>query len=161
MAFVVTHQDIADLTGDAKEFEYKDTGLKVWFKSLADASFQKAYAMLQRREDAEEQELLNKPLDDSFFDDIKPEEKTVHELSMRAFGRFLIADWNAEDTNGEKLKVNADNFIQLTLATKEPDEFYAWCINCASEVTREKAASTSETKKKPSRATNGKKTTEG
>lgn len=159
MAFVLKKKDVSELTGETKEFEYGDTGLKLTLRALSDANFQKAMGMLYSVDQVKQQELLAKTLDDSFFDDIHPDEKSVHELTIRAFGKYVVADWNVEDEKGEKLEVNADNFSLLLLDMDDAADFFNWCMESSLAVKTAKDEAAQQLKKKPLKGTSGKKTT--
>ena len=115
--------------------------------------------MLIRRETADDEAMRNKKLDDSFLDGIDGDEKTVDEMLARAIGRFLIADWDVQDQDGNKLEISSDNFILLIANIDDARDFVQWCLDSSTDVTVQAAKSLSETKKKPSSATSGKKTT--
>lgn len=159
MAFVVNKANLDELDKQTGEYTHEATGIKVEFNSFNDPRFKKAYSMLIRREMADDEAMRNKKLDDSFLDDIDGDEKTADEMLARAIGKFLIADWDVEDQDGKKLEVSSDNFILLVANLDDARDFVQWCLDSSTDVTVQAAKSLNETKKKPSRATNGKKTT--
>lgn len=160
MTFVVKKISLDDLNNNSKEFTHEPTGLKVTLKSFNDKTFQKAYGLLMARDKADLVDLKEKPLDDSFLDDINADDGTTNELLIRAIAKFLITDWNAVDESGDKLEITGDNFVLLISNVDNPADFITWCFNCAGDVAVQKSAETAETKKKPSTATRGKKTTQ-
>lgn len=159
MAFVVNKTDLDELDKQTGEYTHEATGIKVEFNSFNDARFKKAYSMLIRREMADDEAMRNKKMNDSFLDDIDGDEKTVDEMLARAIGRFLIADWDVQDQDGNKLEITSDNFILLVAKVDDAREFVQWCLDSATDVTVQAAKSLDETKKKPLRVTSGKKTT--
>ena len=162
MAFVVntTKPELLD-EGIAKEFTHKETGLKITFKPLSDKHYQKANETLMMRERIDIDALKSKPMDDSFLDGLNVDNKSASELWLHALAKFLITDWNAVDQDGNKLEVTGDNFILLVNSIGNAQEFLQWCTESAGQVAIEKAEQAAETKKKPSSATSGKKTTQG
>lgn len=159
MAFVVNKTNLDELDKQTGEYTHEATGIKATFNSFNDPRFKKAYSMLIRREMADDEAMRNKRLDDSFLDGIDGDEKTADEMLARAIGRFLIADWDVQDQDGNKLEINSDNFILLIASIDDARDFVQWCLDSSTDVTVQAAKSLSETKKKPLRATSGKKTT--
>lgn len=159
MAFVVKKINLDDLSNTTEKFTHA-SGLEVTFKSFNDKSFQKAYSLLMARDKADLVDLKEKPLDDSFLDGINGEDGTTNELLIRSIAKFLITDWNAVDEDSNKLEVNGDNFVLLISNVDDPSELISWCFSCAGDVAMQKSKETAETKKKPSRVTSGKKTTQ-
>ncbi len=161
MAFVVntTKAELLD-NGITKEFTHEPTGLKVTFKPSSDKHYQKANETLMMRERIDIDALKKKPMDDSFLSDLNIDNKSASELWLHALAKFLITDWSAVDQNGDKLEVTGDNFILLVNNIDDAQEFLQWCTESAGQVAVEKAEQAAETKKKPSSATSGKKTTQ-
>lgn len=160
MAFVVKKINLDDLSNTTEKFTHEPTGLEVTFKSFNDKSFQKAYSLLMARDKADLVDLKEKPLDDSFLDGINGEDGTTNELLIRSIAKFLITDWNAVDEDSNKLEVNGDNFVLLISNVDDPSELISWCFTCAGDVAMQKSKEMAETKKKPSRVTSGKKTSQ-
>ena len=159
MAFVLKNTNLDEMEAQTGEYTYEPHDIKVTFNSFNSPRFKKAYSMLIRREMSDEEAMRTKKMDDSFFDDIDEDEKTSDEMLARIIGRFLVVDWNVQDQDNNKLEVTADNFILLVSNVDDPRDFVQWCLDSATDVTVQAAKSLEETKKKPSRATSGKKTT--
>lgn len=157
--FVVKKLSLDDLADKSAEFTHKDTGVKITFNASSDKRFQKANELLTAREKADIADLKTKPLDDSFLDSINGTDKSASEIWLHAVAKFLIVDWDVVDESGDKLEVTGDNFVLLISNVDSPSEFIEWCMTCANNVATQKTEKTAETKKKPSRATSGKKAT--
>lgn len=169
MAFVVKKINLDDLDNKTGSYTYKgkdvdgaDTSINITFKSFNNPQFQKAYGMIASRDKSDADAIKVKKLDDNFLDGLNEGDKTTGDIMVRAVGKFLIADWDVADESGDKLPINADNFV-LLLANLPIDEqmgFFQWCMDSAGDVAVNSAKALAETKKKRSTATSGKKTSQ-
>lgn len=160
MAFVVDTSVVTDDKDVTKEFTFAPADVDVTFRSFNDSRFQKAYSLLNAKHAADMEKLLSTRLDDTIFDDIREGDKTADELLVKAIGNFLVVDWSVEDQNGDTLPPTGDNFVLLLVQLPQDKqmEFVTWCLDCAGKVSTLKAETKEVTKKKPSTATRGKKT---
>lgn len=159
MAFIVKKLDIDNFDSKTGQYTHEETGLKVTFKPFNNPQFQRAYNMIVSRERAEMEDAKSRKMDKTFLDDISDDEMTTDEVLVRAVGKFLIADWDAEDEEGNKLEISADNFVLLVANIENAMAFTQWCLDSATDLTIKNAKSLTDTKKKPSPVTGGKKTT--
>lgn len=169
MAFVVKKINLDDLdnktgnyTYECKDVDGNDISLSITFKSFNNPQFQKAYSMIVSRNISDADAIKVKKLDDNFLDGLNEDDKTTGDIMVRAVGKFLIADWDINDENGDKLPINADNFVLLlaNIPMREQQDFFQWCMDSAGDVAVNSAKALAETKKKPSTATGGKKTSQ-
>ena len=160
--FVVKKIDLDNLNVDTGTFTHEPTGIELTLKSFNDPMFTKAHELIQTRSQLDMKELKERALDSSFFDNIKSDGKSTNELQLEAIGKFLVVDWNAVDENGDKLPVSAENFVLLTanIPMNQQAEFVEWCFSMAVDVAIKHVEKLSETKKKSSRATSGKRATQ-
>lgn len=161
MAFVVKKINLDDIAGGSGTYTYEegDDKITLTLNSYDDRRFQKAYGLILDREKQELEAMNATALDDAFLDNISVEDKSTGEMITRAMAKFLIRDWDAVDEDGEKLPVTGDNLLLLTASTKDPAAFIQWVFSKTVDVAVEHAESLVDTKKKPSPATSGKKTT--
>ena len=97
MAFILKKTDLTELHKETtKEFAYNDD-LKISFKSLANPKFQRAYGIIGQKSG------IDTPLNAKTIANINDDELTVDEALLFAVGEHLVADWNVENENGEKL----------------------------------------------------------
>ena len=159
--FVVKKVDLNNLNIETGTFTHEPTGIELTLKSFNDPMFTKAHELIQTRNQLDMQDLKERALDGAFFDNIKAEGKSTNELQLEAIGKFLVVDWNAVDEEGEPLPVSAENFVLLTanIPMNQQAEFVEWCFSKSVDVAIAHVEKVSETKKKSSRATSGKKTT--
>ena len=76
---------------------------------------------------------------------------------LKITGTYLVKDWKGiTDENGEPLEVTPENFVAVFNAVPEVWEFIR---NAAADIPAAHNEKISNTKKKPSSATNGKKST--
>ena len=150
MAFILKKTDLTELHKETtKEFAYNDD-LKISFKSLANPKFQRAYGIISQKSG------IDTPLNADTIANINDDELTVDEALLFAVGSHLVADWNVENENGEKLPINGDNFVLLTANVDDPMAFFSWCMACAGEIAKEISEQNDITKKKPSKGGSGK-----
>lgn len=160
MAFILkSEEEIRALASETGDFTHEPTGIKFKIRSFADRNYQAAYAQLHARDRAFIEEVVNRPLDDKFFDAIDSGSKTPNEMWMRAIGRYLIAEWDVLDHNEQPLEVNDDNFILLVNQVDDPSELVSWCLARATDIAITRDEEQAEAKKKPSPVTSGKGTT--
>lgn len=160
MAFVVSKLNLDDLNGRTGTFDHAATGITMTFRPFSDAKFQKAYNMLEIRQRADIEAIKQARLNNELLDNISEDDKTADELLVMAIAKFLIADWDLVDEEGKKLPVSADNFVLLLMQLPESQQIaiVAWAMDCAGKVSQAKVEKLTQTKKKPSSATRGKKT---
>lgn len=166
MAFVVkkpVEAEIEDVEVVAEEFTYKPLNLKITIKSFEDEMFVKAYEKIGERQILEFEKLKQAPLDYSFFDDLdtRKDKGSVGGLVIKAVGRYLIADWDVNDEDGNKLPVTGENFelLMANIGVNDQMPFLQWCMDRAGDVALEEAKRLNDIKKKPLTATSGKRTT--
>lgn len=156
MAFVLKQKELKQ--DGSKEFTYEAMGLKVTFKPFSSPAFQKAYSFIQSKIATDSRQTLT--ADSVSKQAIGDDSLTYDEALVIAVGEHLIADWDVVDESGEKLPVTGKNLLLVTEQADEPIEFLQWCMESAVDVAKSQAQQATETKKKPSPVTNGKKTTQ-
>lgn len=150
MAFILKKTDLTELHKETtKEFAYNDD-LKISFKSLANPKFQRAYGIINQKS------ATDTPLNAQTIGDIDDDELTPDEALLFAVGSHLVADWNVENENGEKLPINGENFTLLSVNVDDPMAFFYWCMECSGQIAKEIAEQAQHTKKKPSKGGSGK-----
>lgn len=137
-----------------KEFSHDETGLKLTLRSINTPAFQKANAIIGRKDLAEKgqaltQELLSK---ERVTDDML----TFDEALIYAFGEHIITDWNVADEDGEVVEVGGDAFVKVVSAVDDPFNLLMWCLDKAKEVAKEAHEELESAKKKPSKGGTGK-----
>ena len=150
MAFILKKTDLTELHKETtKEFAYNDD-LKISFKSLANPKFQRAYGIINQKS------ATDTPLNAQTIGDIDDDELTPDEALLFAVGSHLVADWNVENENGEKLPINGENFTLLSASVDDPMAFFHWCLECSGQIAKQIAEQAQHTKKKPSKGGSGK-----
>lgn len=160
MTFVVKKIDLDDLNNKTGTFTHEKTGIELTLKSFSDKHFQKARNMIYVRDREDANQMKNVTLGEDFINRVNADEETTDVTLMRAMARFLIVEWNAVDENNEPLPITGDNFIMLLGNIPDVPEFIQWCMDRAVDVAIKNAQEVTETKKKSSTATRGKKTTQ-
>lgn len=160
MAFVVKKINLDDLSGKTGTFTHEKTGIELTLKPFGDKHFQKARNMIYVRDREDASQMQSVSLGEDFLNNINADEETTDVTLMRAMARFLITDWNAVDEKNEPLPITGDNFIMLLGNIPDVQEFIQWCMDKAVDVAIKNAKDAEETKKKPSTAIRGKKTTQ-
>lgn len=160
MTFVVKKIDLDDLNNKTGTFTHEKTGIELTLKSFSDKHFQKARNMIYVRDREDANQMKTVTLGEDFINRVNADEETTDVTLMRAMARFLIVEWNAVDENNEPLPVTGDNFIMLLGNIPDVPEFIQWCMDRAVDVAIKNAQEVTETKKKSSTATRGKKTTQ-
>ena len=166
MAFLVKKNNFLDLNKTKSQKFTHQSGLELTLKSIFTPNFQKAWdAIGTIFEKASE-----KPLTGELIASISDDTLTRGQATAHAIAEFLIDDWNAVDENEEKLPINADNLFQVVanipedsldkLPSGEKESIFDWIFKSSSEVAKSIAETIDTTKKKPSNATSGKKSTE-
>lgn len=166
MAFLVKKNNFLDLNKTKSQKFTHQSGLELTLKSIFTPNFQKAWdAIGTIFEKASE-----KPLTGALIASISDDTLTRGQATTHAIAEFLIDDWNAVDENEEKLPINADNLFQVVanipedslakLPSGEKESIFDWIFKSSSEVAKSIAETIDTTKKKPSNATSGKKSTE-
>ncbi|MCC3344857.1 hypothetical protein [Psychrobacter sanguinis] len=160
MTFVVKKIDLDDLNNKTGTFTHEKTGIELTLKSFSDKHFQKARNMIYVRDREDANQMKTVTLGEDFINRVNADEETTDVTLMRAMARFLIVEWNAVDENNELLPITGDNFIMLLGNIPHVPEFIEWCMDRAVDVAIKNAQEVTETKKKSSTATRGKKTTQ-
>lgn len=164
MSYVVnTDINLDDLNSDTGTYTHTETGITITFNSYNDDRFQAAQSKIATREKLDSEAIKEQDLDpDSFLDDIDANKKTTGKILINAVGRYLIADWEVKDQNGDKLPITGKNFEMLiaSLPVRKQPEFFQWCINRSIDVTLVSSQALEDTKKKLLKDTTGKKTTQ-
>lgn len=160
MTFVVKKIDLDDLNNKTGTFTHEKTGIELTLKSFSDKHFQKARNMIYVRDREDANQMKTVTLGEDFINRVNADEETTDVTLMRAMARFLIVEWNAVDENNEPLPITGDNFIMLLGNIPDVPEFIEWCMDRAVDVAIKNAQEVTETKKKSSTATRGKKTTQ-
>lgn len=159
MAFVVKKTNLDEMDSTTGTFTYEPDNITITIRSFYTPQFQKASELIVSR-DRETLEALSKiEMGNDFLDAVDTTDKSVDEMLARAVGKFLIAAWDVETEDGEVLEINADNFILVMNSIPKPFDFLQFCYERAGDVAIENSKTITDTKKKPSRATSGKKTT--
>ena len=166
MAFLVKKNNFLDLNKTKSQKFTHQSGLELTLKSIFTPNFQKAWDAIGTSFEKQSEKLLTGALIASISDDTL----TRGQATAHAIAEFLIDDWNAVDENEEKLPINADNLFQVVanipedslakLPSGEKESIFDWIFKSSSEVAKSIAETIDTTKKKPSNATSGKKSTE-
>lgn len=166
MAFLVKKNNFLDLNKTKSQKFTHQSGLELTLKSIFTPNFQIAWDAIEKSFEKESE----KPLTIAVLDLIDDDTLTRGKATAHAVVKFLIEDWNAVDENGDKLDINADNLFQVianipedslaTLKNGEKEAIFDWIFKSSSEVAKSIAETIDTTKKKPSNATSGKKSTE-
>lgn len=86
------------------------------------------------------------------------DEISMGEAMLYLIGEYLITDWDILDQDGNKAKINGDNFIALCASVGDDDEnaeFVGFISDSFTEMTAEFREQGDETKKKPSTRSTG------
>ena len=166
MAFLVKKKNFLDLNKTKSQKFAHQSGLELTLKSIFTPNFQKAWDAIGNSFEKESE----KPLTGALIASISDDTLTRGQATAHAIAEFLIDDWNAVDENEEKLPINADNLFQVVanipedslakLPSGEKESIFDWIFKSSSEVAKSIAETIDTTKKKPSNATSGKKSTE-
>ena len=166
MAFLVKKNNFLDLNKTKSQKFTHESGLELTLKSIFTPNFQIAWEAIEKSFEKERE----KPLTIAALDLIDDDTLTRGKAIAHAMVKFLIDDWNAVDENGDKLDINADNLFQVIanipedslakLPSGERESIFDWIFKSSSEVAKSIAETIDTTKKKPSNATSGKKSTE-
>ena len=166
MAFLVKKNNFLDLNKTKSQKFTHQSGLELTLKSIFTPNFQKAWDAIGTSFEKESE----KPLTGELIASISDDTLSRGQATAHAIAEFLIDDWNAVDENGDKLDINADNLFQVianipedslaTLKNGEKESIFDWIFKSSSEVAKSIAETIDTTKKKPSNATSGKKSTE-
>lgn len=166
MAFLVKKNNFLDLNKTKSQKFTHQSGLELTLKSIFTPNFQKAWDAIGTSFEKESE----KPLTGALIASISDDTLTRGQATAHAIAEFLIDDWNAVDENGDKLDINADNLFQVVanipedslakLPSGEKESIFDWIFKSSSEVAKSIAETIDTTKKKPSNATSGKKSTE-
>lgn len=144
-----------DRQSKTKEFTNPDNGLVITVRSFYNDQYQKAWNLLNIRANAQSKQIIDAPLDDSFFDDHVNDAKTADDMLPHAIAKYLVTDWNVADKDGAKLPITGENMTQLIL--KLGIGVIGWIQDCAFQVEKEIIEQREAVKKKPSSAGSGKK----
>lgn len=165
MAFLVKKNNFLDLNKTKSQKFTHQSGLELTLKSIFTPNFQKAWDAIGISFEKESE----KPLTGALIASISDDTLTRGQATAHAIAEFLIEDWNAVDENGDKLDINADNLFQVVanipedslakLPSGEKESIFDWIFKSSSEVAKSIAETIDTTKKKPSNATSGKKST--
>ena len=166
MAFLVKKNNFLDLNKTKSQTFTHASGLELTLKSIFTPNFQKAWDAIGTSFEKQSE----KPLTGALIASISDDMLTRGQATAHAIAEFLIDDWNAVDENEEKLPINADNLFQVVanipedslakLPSGEKESIFDWIFKSSSEVAKSIAETIDTTKKKPSNATSGKKSTE-
>lgn len=166
MAFLVKKNNFLDLNKTKSQKFTHQSGLELTLKSIFTPNFQKAWDAIGTSFEKESE----KPLTGALIASIGDDTLSRGQATAHAIAEFLIDDWNAVDENGDKLDINADNLFQVVanipedslakLPSGEKESIFDWIFKSSSEVAKSIAETIDTTKKKPSNATSGKKSTE-
>ena len=166
MAFLVKKNNFLDLNKTKSQKFTHQSGLELTLKSIFTPNFQKAWDAIGTSFEKESE----KPLTGELIASISDDTLTRGQATAHAIAEFLIDDWNAVDENEDKLDINADNLFQVIanipedslakLPNGEKESIFDWIFKSSSEVAKSIAETIDTTKKKPSNATSGKKSTE-
>ena len=166
MAFLVKKNNFLDLNKTKSQKFTHQSGLELTLKSIFTPNFQKAWDAIGMSFEKESE----KPLTGALIASISDDTLTRGQATAHAIAEFLIDDWNAVDENEEKLPINADNLFQVVanipedsldkLPSGEKESIFDWIFKSSSDVAKSIADNIEATKKKPSSATSGKKSTE-
>lgn len=166
MAFLVKKNNFLDLNKTKSQKFTHQSGLELTLKSIFTPNFQKAWDAIGTSFEKESE----KPLTGALIASISDDTLTRGQATAHAIAEFLIDDWNAVDENEDKLDINADNLFQVVanipedslakLPSGEKESIFDWIFKSSSEVAKSIAETIDTTKKKPSNATSGKKSTE-
>lgn len=159
MAFVVKKIDLDQLSAGTGTYTYEPDNITMTLNSFDNRAFQKAYGLILGREDEEKAAISAATMDDDFLNNINIGDKSTSEMITRAIAKFLIEAWDVVDETGATLEVTGDNLLLLTANTTDPDKFIQWVFNTTVDIAVEHAKTITDTKKKPSPATSGKKST--
>lgn len=166
MAFLVKKNNFLDLNKTKSQKFTHESGLELTLKSIFTPNFQKAWDAIGISFEKESE----KPLTSALITSISDDTLTRGQATAHAIAEFLIEDWNAiDEKTGDKLDINAENLFQVvanipedsltTLESGEKESIFDWIFKSASEVAKSIAETIDATKKKPSSATSGKKST--
>lgn len=158
MAFVVKKLNLDELDKATGTYVYEPNNITVTLRAFTTARFQKAYGMILERERENKDALKGISLGDDFLDAMD-DDKSVDEMIARAIGKFLIVSWDIEEEGVGPLEVTADNYIQVLSNLSNPIAFVQWCMDKSAEVSQDNSSLVTDTKKKQSPGTSGKKTT--
>ncbi len=159
MAFVVTKINLDQLSMGTGTFTYEPDNITMTLRGYDNRQFQRAQELIFAREKEEAEVIKNSTMDDSFLDNINSEDKSSAEMITRAVAKFLIISWDVVDENGDLLEVNGDNLLMLTAGVTDTQQFTEWLWTSTLKVSTDHDKAITNTKKKPSPATSGKKST--
>jgi len=153
-------KDLKPKTLDAIEREIDHKGLvKLTMRVGQDKAF--GAAMTKVQEQGGSKKVTKDALSKDNFDE---NELSTGEAMLYLVGEYLITEWDVETADGEIAPINGDNFMALCASVGDDAENLAFATHIFEqfqEMSTEFADQADKTKKKPSKYTATKKTTQG
>lgn len=158
MAYIIKKQDLADDKDFTSTFTHDKTGIRVTFYSAVKPAFLRTHALIMAKREQEQ----DTPLTAEVIANISDDELNINEAMGYAIGEHLIADWDVmmdDDGSQEKLPITGENFIKLIACLPDGFEFSIWCLECSEKTAQNAKQKATDLAKKPSKGSNGSKTT--
>ena len=158
MAYIIKKQDLADDKDFTSTFTHDKTGIRVTFYSALKPAFLRTHALIMAKKEQEQ----DTPLTADVIAKMNDDELNINEAMGYAIGEHLIADWDVvldDDGSQDKLPITGENFIKLIACLPDGFEFSIWCLECSEKTARNAKQKATDLVKKPSKGSNGSKTT--
>lgn len=158
MAYIIKKQDLADNKDFTSTFTHDETGITVTFYSAVKPAFLRTHALIMAKREQEQ----DTPLTAEVIANISDDELNINEAMGYAIGEHLIADWDVvldDDGSQDKLPITGENFIKLIACLPDGFEFCIWCLECSEKTAQNANQKAAQLVKKPSKGSNGSKTT--
>ncbi|MCG7412834.1 hypothetical protein MHK07_10050 [Moraxella nonliquefaciens] len=158
MAYIIKKQDLADDKDFTSTFTHDETGITVTFYSAVKPAFLRTHALIMAKREQEQ----DTPLTAEVIANISDDELNINEAMGYAIGEHLIADWDVmmdDDGRQEKLPITGENFVKLLSNLPNGFEFSIWCLECSEKTAQSAKQKATDLAKKPSKGSNGSKTT--
>lgn len=158
MAYIIKKQDLADDKDFTSTFTHDKTGIRVTFYSALKPAFLRTHALIMAKKEQEQ----DTPLTANVIAKMNDDELNINEAMGYAIGEHLIADWDVmmdDDGRQEKLPITGENFVKLLSNLPNGFEFSIWCLECSEKTAQNAKQKATDLAKKPSKGSNGSKTT--
>ena len=158
MAYIIKKQDLADDKDFTSTFTHDETGIRVTFYSALKPAFLRTHALIMAKKEQEQ----DTPLTADVIAKMNDDELNINEAMGYAIGEHLIADWDVmmdDDGRQEKLPITGENFVKLLSNLPNGFEFSIWCLECSEKTAQSAKQKAAQLAKKPSKGSNGSKTT--
>lgn len=158
MAYIIKKQDLADDKDFTSTFTHDKTGIRVTFYSALKPAFLRTHALIMAKKEQEQ----DTPLTADVIAKMNDNELNINEAMGYAIGEHLIADWDVmmdDDGRQEKLPITGENFVKLLSNLPNGFEFSIWCLECSEKTAQSAKQKATDLAKKPSKGSNGSKTT--